>query len=229
MMLLCRARRGRIRDRTGGMSAVRGNGLPVLGSDDGHATHAVVADGVESGHQQSRSVGTDGHCRVGGLVGGLDVLGVNGGDAAHTVVGPVGFTGGQPAPARTTLVGSCASEHQGSSGAAQDVPVGREAEMMARFRVDYLTLLDGRLAAIHRAVGDLPVAGAVPDAVRLEKARVALLSLESSSGMIGACRLVSRLHDLRVALEVLGADQRAALVAAIDEAAAEVRLQLQPS
>jgi hypothetical protein len=99
--------------------------------------------------------------------------------------------------------------------------------MMERFRADYLTLLDGRLDAIRHAVADLPQSPTAADEARLEEARVALLSLESSSGMIGACWLVSRLHHLRAALETIGADQRAALVAAVEDAASEVRKRLQ--
>ena len=62
---------------------------------------------------------------------------------------------------------------------------------MDDFRRDYLGLLDDRVARI----GELLVAG------EAEPARVALLSLESSSAMVGADRLVVVAKRVRGALD----------------------------
>ena len=62
--------------------------------------------------------------------------------------------------------------------------------MMARFRADYLDLLDGRVATITRLVAEREV----------EAAQVALLSLESSSAMVGAGELAAAGRQLRSAL-----------------------------
>lgn len=66
---------------------------------------------------------------------------------------------------------------------------------MAGFRRDYLGLLDDRVAKIQQ----LLVAGAT------EPARVALLSLESSSAMVGAEGLVLVVRRVRNALGDQGA------------------------
>ncbi len=65
-----------------------------------------------------------------------------------------------------------------------------EQDMMAGFRRDYLGLLDDRVEKVRQ----LLAAGAV------EPARVALLSLESSSAMVGADRLVVAVRKVRDAL-----------------------------
>jgi len=70
-----------------------------------------------------------------------------------------------------------------------------EQDMMASFRQDYLDLLDSRLAKIAALVA----------ARQLEPAQVALLSLESTSAMVGAQALVAGVRQLRTALE-RGAD-----------------------
>ena len=62
--------------------------------------------------------------------------------------------------------------------------------MMSRFRQDYLDLLDGRVATIGRLVAEH----------QMEAAQVALLSLESSSAMVGASELASAVRELRSAL-----------------------------
>ena len=62
---------------------------------------------------------------------------------------------------------------------------------MACFRQDYLDLLDGRVLTIQRLVTGHD----------LEPAHVALLSLESSSAMVGAAELAATVRRLRTALE----------------------------
>jgi len=62
--------------------------------------------------------------------------------------------------------------------------------MMACFRQDYLDLLEGRVSTIERLV----------TARQVEPARVALLSLESSSAMVGADELARVAKRLRGAL-----------------------------
>lgn len=62
---------------------------------------------------------------------------------------------------------------------------------MACFRQDYLDLLEGRVRKIERLVADQ----------QLEAAHVALLSLESSSAMVGATALAAAVKELRSALE----------------------------
>ena len=62
---------------------------------------------------------------------------------------------------------------------------------MAGFRRDYLDMLDGRVARIQQLLG-----GTVT-----EEAKVALLSLESSSAMVGADRLVGVTRRLRSGLD----------------------------
>ena len=63
--------------------------------------------------------------------------------------------------------------------------------MMACFRQDYLDLLESRVVTIQRLVA----------ADQVEPARVALLSLESSSAMVGADELVGAVKQLRTALD----------------------------
>ena len=62
--------------------------------------------------------------------------------------------------------------------------------MMARFVHDYLDLLDERLLTIHTKLTDGD----------LMAAEVAMLSLESSSTMVGATSLAQIVRQLRVAL-----------------------------
>jgi len=66
----------------------------------------------------------------------------------------------------------------------------QEQDMMSRFRQDYLDLLDGRVAKIRRLV----------DGSQVEPAHVALLSLESSSTMLGLLELAAAVRRLRSAL-----------------------------
>lgn len=66
----------------------------------------------------------------------------------------------------------------------------QERDMMARFRQDYLDLLDGRVQKIGRLVA----------LAQIEPAQVALLSLESSSTMLGLTDLAGAVRRLRSAL-----------------------------
>ena len=82
----------------------------------------------------------------------------------------------------------------------------QELDMMARFRRDFLDLLDGRVAKIEKLVRS----------AQLEPAHVALLSLESSSAMIGRADLAAAVRRLRSALAQAGPDE-------VDELLADVR------
>lgn len=77
----------------------------------------------------------------------------------------------------------------------------QEQDMMVCFRQDYLDLLDGRVATIERLVAQQEV----------EPAQVALLSLESSSAMLGAGDLVAAVRRLRTALDVAPTEELEAL------------------
>lgn len=87
--------------------------------------------------------------------------------------------------------------------------------MMASFRQDYLDLLDGRIARITDLV----------DAADSEPAVVALLSLESSSSMVGAHDLAAAGRRLRDALGTPGVDV-AALTQELSTQAATARARL---
>ena len=69
--------------------------------------------------------------------------------------------------------------------------------MMARFRQDYLDLLDGRVATIERLVTQRET----------ERTQVALLSLESSSAMVGASELADAVRRLRLALDTAAPEE----------------------
>ena len=88
---------------------------------------------------------------------------------------------------------------------------------MDRFVVDYLELLDGRLLAIRRCMVDSDVEGA----------RIAVLSLESSSKMLGATELAGRLTELRSQLMTGPTPQLNALLALVEAAAESFRHHLQ--
>ncbi len=81
--------------------------------------------------------------------------------------------------------------------------------MMACFRQDYLDLLDGRVATIERLMAHGEV----------EPARVALLSLESSSAMVGAGELADAVRRLRAALDEPAPDDLEALTARLAQEA----------
>lgn len=87
---------------------------------------------------------------------------------------------------------------------------------MDRFARDYLQLLDGRLATIRHCLSDSDVEGA----------RVAILSLESSSAMLGSTALAARLAQLRSQLDLGSPQQRNALFSLVEIAAGEVRRDL---
>ncbi|GAA3694229.1 hypothetical protein GCM10022204_07530 [Microlunatus aurantiacus] len=123
---------------------------------------------------------------------------------------PVGIVGGRPAPAPAAAV---TTEPQDRFDAFDP---GDGA--MDRFVADYLDLLDGRLDAIGRCMIDSDIEGA----------RVAVLSLESSSKMLGATVLAGRLTELRSQLDHLGpTPQRNALLALVEVAAEAFRRRLQ--
>jgi len=82
-----------------------------------------------------------------------------------------------------------------------------ERDMMSRFRQDYLLLLDGRVAAIEQLVGGTRV-----EPAQVEPAQVALLSLESSSAMLGLDDLTAAVRALRRLLERGEDDELAALL-----------------
>ena len=84
---------------------------------------------------------------------------------------------------------------------------------MDRFVVDYLQLLDGRLDSIRRCLADCDIEGA----------RVAVLSLESSSKMLGGTSLAARLTELRSQLDLGTTPQRNALLSLVEAAATSFR------
>ena len=92
----------------------------------------------------------------------------------------------------------------------------QEQDMMACFRQDYLDLLEGRVATIQRLVA----------ADQVEAARVALLSLESSSAMVGADGLVVAVRELRTALDDGARGELGLLTAALDDEAGLARIRL---
>ena len=92
----------------------------------------------------------------------------------------------------------------------------QEQDMMACFRQDYLDLLDGRVATIERLVTRHEV----------EPAHVALLSLESSSAMVGAAELAAAVRRLRTALDTGAPEDLEPLTAQLVTEAAEVARRL---
>lgn len=98
----------------------------------------------------------------------------------------------------------------------QLVELGLGAETVERFVTDYLQLLDGRLDAIRRCLVDSDIEGA----------RVAVLSLESSSAMLGGVALSSRLRELRAHLDLGPTPQRNALLELAEVAASDFRHDL---
>lgn len=89
--------------------------------------------------------------------------------------------------------------------------------MMARFRRDFLDLLDSRVVKIDKLVR----------AGQYEPAHVALLSLESSSAMIGRTELAAVVRRLRSALSHASPEELDDLVAAVHRDAETARQQLQ--
>ena len=174
----------------------------------GHGSPTARGDGVGD----PGSVGRDRQQETGGLTGTVGGEVADGGSAtsptATTSMPTAETVTAQAAAAQPpTAYGTTSSGAPGSSDADSD------SEMMARFLREYLDLLDGRLDAIRASIRS----GEVDDA------RVALLSLESTSGMIGERELVRHLHELRHALETASAPQQEALIAVIESEAAGVR------
>lgn len=93
----------------------------------------------------------------------------------------------------------------------------QEQDMMDRFRRDFLELLDGRVAKIEKLV----LTG------QLEPAHVALLSLESSSAMVGRTELAGAVRRLRSVLVTAGPDELDALLAQLLRDADTARRQLE--
>ncbi len=89
--------------------------------------------------------------------------------------------------------------------------------MRDRFQLDFLQLLDGRLATIENNIAT----------VHYEEARIAMLSLEAASGMLGAQQLVERLRELRSIVDFGPAAKRAELMELIRRDAADVRSALE--
>ena len=88
--------------------------------------------------------------------------------------------------------------------------------MMARFRQDYLDLLDGRVTKIGRLVA----------LAQVEPAHVALLSLESSSVMLGLTDLADAVRRLRSALPDDADDELLRLHGDVVARAAQAHTQL---
>ena len=115
--------------------------------------------------------------------------------------------------------GSASSAH----AARPTVPTRRwemtpqEQDMMDSFRQDYLDLLASRVATIRRLVM----------ADQVEPAQVALLSLESSSAMVGAEELVAAVKQLRAALSDRGSADLDPLLDQLDDAAGAARRRLE--
>lgn len=93
----------------------------------------------------------------------------------------------------------------------------QEQDMMDRFRRDFLALLDARVAKIEKLV----LTGA------LEPAHVALLSLESSSTMVGRTELAAAVGRLRSVLTTAGPEELDALLAQLLEQSETARRQLE--
>lgn len=91
-------------------------------------------------------------------------------------------------------------------------PSGDYDAIMARFLVDYLALLDQRVLTIR----------AYLNAGNVTTAQVAMLSLESTSTMVGATALARAVSVLRAALERGDRDVYAELSAAMEREAAAV-------
>lgn len=87
---------------------------------------------------------------------------------------------------------------------------------MDRFVADYLQLLDQRLDTIRRGLDDSDIEGA----------RVAILSLESSSLMLGGRSLAARLGELRANLDLGPTSQCDAMMSQVEVAASVFRRDL---
>ena len=129
---------------------------------------------------------------------------------------PVGIAGGDPAPAPAATA-SMTNADPPQDPADQFVGLDPGSAAMERFVEDYLQLLDGRVDAIRRCLDDSDIEGA----------RIAVMSLESSSLMLGGGPLPARLAELRAHLDLGSAPQRTALMALVESAATTFRRELQ--
>ncbi|MFT4167445.1 MAG: hypothetical protein QM650_19590 [Microlunatus sp.] len=118
---------------------------------------------------------------------------------------PVGTVGGQSGPA--------------PAAADRFVALDPGQDAMEQFLTDYLQMLDGRLDAIRRCLADSD----------LEGARVAILSLESSSLMLGRNPLAVSLGVLRAQLDLSSSEQRRTLLTSVEQAATGFRADLERS
>jgi hypothetical protein len=98
----------------------------------------------------------------------------------------------------------------------------QERDTLACFRQDYLDLLEGRVAKILQYVA----ADQVVTADRLEPAHIALISLESSSAMVGADTLVAAIKKLRTAVAEGRTSAFQPLLQQLDREVAAVRTAL---
>jgi hypothetical protein len=133
---------------------------------------------------------------------------IGGGSAGGSVSAPIQVSGPAPPGAEADSDGEVADLY---------VALGPGEAAMDRFVTDYLLLLDGRLDAIRRCLEDSDIEGA----------RVAVLSLESSSLMLGAGQLAGRLSELRSRLDLGPTPQRNALLEMVESAASVFRSELE--
>ena len=143
--------------------------------------------------------------------GRLDAAESVGTDAPLPAAEPVGIVGGHPAPAPAAAGDRAPNDRFGELGPGEAA--------MDRFVVDYLQLLDGRLDSIRRCLDDCDIEGA----------RIAVLSLESSSKMLGGTSLAARLTELRSQLDLGTTSERSALLSLVVVAATAFRQDLQAS
>lgn len=113
-----------------------------------------------------------------------------------------------PAPAQHAPVPAAPTRHW------QMTP--QEQDMMARFRQDFLDLLPGRISSIRAQVRRREAG----------PARVALLSLESSSAMVGAAELAGVTGQLRRALATATVEELATLMDQMAEEADQAAVRL---
>lgn len=151
----------------------------------------------------------------------LDGAASEGTDASLSATEPVGTVGGRPAPAPAAPSPTSSHPDQVQPDHIQPDHIqfgefGPGDDAMRQFLDDYLELLDGRLKAIRRCLDDSDIEGA----------RVAVLSLESSSAMLGGTALTARLAELRAHLDLGSTPQRLALVSSVEATAARFRHEL---
>ncbi|WP_152363283.1 hypothetical protein [Microlunatus speluncae] len=106
-----------------------------------------------------------------------------GGSTSNTVPGPA-------KPRRAKDPNGGPSQKSGPALLQLTAEVGGDATVVWQFVSDYLDLLDHRMAAVETAI----------TAGNAERAEVALLSLESTSLMVGADAIVRAVRPIRVAV-----------------------------